>query len=332
MMKDQKLWTWHILAGVRNPGFFWFYFVNEHFLRFLGKRYPKDYNKLPALLYWSLHLAWLFPWSMYLPLALSNPLRRPSSSANPHPSRQNLALRMGHPNGHPNFSSRTRLLCWVWAGVVLVFFSVSTNQEYYTFPAYIPLLLLLAGAVAQAEESSGSKRWLVGSTAAITALSLAAGYVSGSELGTHGEHAGGGKAEAAASKPAGGVKMCEEHGLPDAPPTLRILDRGAHGWVEHVEAATLGSDAAAFSCPIRRREKRPWTTRPLIPLIPLILTNRMMRFPANLQGISTASTTQGNGRNGTRNSRCAIASSRFSVARSLPLSRWCRPIDGSSRM
>ncbi len=47
---------WHILAGLRNPGtaehhgFFWFYFVNEHFLRFLGKRYPRDYSKLPAAL------------------------------------------------------------------------------------------------------------------------------------------------------------------------------------------------------------------------------------------------------------------------------------------
>jgi 4-amino-4-deoxy-L-arabinose transferase-like glycosyltransferase len=44
---------WHILAGLRNTGgqgghgFFWFYFVNEHFLRFLGRRYPRDYNKLP---------------------------------------------------------------------------------------------------------------------------------------------------------------------------------------------------------------------------------------------------------------------------------------------
>ena len=39
---------WHLLAGFRNRGFFWFYFVNEHFLRFLGKRYPKDYNKPPV--------------------------------------------------------------------------------------------------------------------------------------------------------------------------------------------------------------------------------------------------------------------------------------------
>jgi len=53
---------WHILAGLRNQHFFWFYFVNEHVLRFLGQRYPKDYNRLPAGLFWGLHLIWLFAW------------------------------------------------------------------------------------------------------------------------------------------------------------------------------------------------------------------------------------------------------------------------------
>ena len=37
---------WHILAALRNPrqgavrGFLWFYFVNEHFLRYVNKRVP----------------------------------------------------------------------------------------------------------------------------------------------------------------------------------------------------------------------------------------------------------------------------------------------------
>ena len=77
---------WHILAGLRNPGaghpvgniptpgnvhgFFYFYFINEQVLRFLGRRYPVDYNKLPFVLYWSLHLVWLFPWSIYLPAVI----------------------------------------------------------------------------------------------------------------------------------------------------------------------------------------------------------------------------------------------------------------------
>src|SRR5580765_463051 len=60
---------WHLLAGFRNPaqgearGFFWFYFVNEHFLRFLKKRFPADYDTVPLWLFWGLMLVWLMPWT-----------------------------------------------------------------------------------------------------------------------------------------------------------------------------------------------------------------------------------------------------------------------------
>ena len=142
---------WHVLAGLRNPGtaehhgFFWFYFVNEHFLRFLGKRYPRDYNKLPPMLYWSLHLVWLFPWSLYLPAAVRTAVetwrgRRGGSEANYRSAPRQT-----------DFAWRTRLLCWIWAAWVLIFFAISTNQEYYTFPAYLPILLLLADGIAQCE-------------------------------------------------------------------------------------------------------------------------------------------------------------------------------------
>ena len=48
-------------------GFFWFYFINEHVLRFLNMRYPRDYNTVPRLYFWLFHLLWLFPWSVYFP-------------------------------------------------------------------------------------------------------------------------------------------------------------------------------------------------------------------------------------------------------------------------
>ena len=51
-------------------GFWYFYFVNEHFLRFVGGRFPHDYNKLPFAWYWLAHLVWLFPWSLFLPALL----------------------------------------------------------------------------------------------------------------------------------------------------------------------------------------------------------------------------------------------------------------------
>lgn len=151
---------WHILAGIRNHGFFWFYFINEHVLRFLGERYPKDYSKLPAALYWLLHLVWLFPWSAYLPLLIRDirrDVRDMSGSAQ---------LRFAH---------RTRLLCWLLAGSVLVFFAFSTNQEYYTFPAYLPLMLLLAAAIAREEEQQPDRKWLISTTAATAALAITAG-------------------------------------------------------------------------------------------------------------------------------------------------------------
>ena len=160
---------WHILAGLRNTGgqgghgFFWFYFVNEHFLRFLGKRYPRDYNKLPWALYWSLHLVWLFPWSLYLPAAIRT------------------AIDARKPEGHADFAARTRLMCWILAGVILVFFAVSTNQEYYTFPAYLPLLILLADGIARCERSecnaSVRNGWLKISAGVIAVVGVTAGIV-----------------------------------------------------------------------------------------------------------------------------------------------------------
>jgi len=169
---------WHVLAGMRNPdhgfpdgnmptpgnvhGFFYFYFINEHVLRFLGKRYPHDYNKLPFLLYWSLHLVWLFPWSLYLPVALWRSWRTRAqwlSDLRPFtPATVDFYIDRAHledPGAHAarlKFRARTNWLLGLYAAFILIFFALSTNQEYYTYPAYFPLLILTAGALAKAEE------------------------------------------------------------------------------------------------------------------------------------------------------------------------------------
>ncbi len=169
---------WHVLAGLRNTGgmnghgFFWFYFINEHVLRFLGRRVPMDYNKLPGYLYWTLHIAWLFPWSLFLPLAFVAAWRCRAKYALTH-------LR----SAAMNFASRTVLLAAIYSALVLIFFSLSTNQEYYTFPAYLPLLMLLAASLARAEEAAATsdalqleqtsaRRSLTFAHAAFTALGL----------------------------------------------------------------------------------------------------------------------------------------------------------------
>lgn len=150
---------WHILIGQRNPGFFWFYFINEHVLRFLGKRYPMDYGTVPLIPFWLLHVVWLFPWSIYLLTLL-----RPSSF------KQALAER-----------GRAIVLPLVWALTILLFFSFSSRLEYYTVPA-LPALALLAGAqCASWWEREG--KWagrLLGLLGAVVGVSLIviAAYVS----------------------------------------------------------------------------------------------------------------------------------------------------------
>src|SRR6202035_6096418 len=54
--------------------------------------------------------------------------------------------------------------------------SFSTNQEYYTFPAYFPILLLLAERLAS-EEESGSRRWLLWSSGVLAVICIAASTV-----------------------------------------------------------------------------------------------------------------------------------------------------------
>jgi 4-amino-4-deoxy-L-arabinose transferase-like glycosyltransferase len=185
---------WHILAGLANPdqghpmgnhptpgnvhGFWYFYFVNEHFLRFLGQRFPHDYNKLPFVAYWLLHLAWLFPWSLFLPAMLvvawrtrrqwMQHLRRDAGQTVDfyldHAAREDVATYVQR----VKFRARTIWLLSLFSAFTLLFFSISTNQEYYTFPCWPPLLILIASVVATMEEGNGNGQatlstvWLTG--------------------------------------------------------------------------------------------------------------------------------------------------------------------------
>ncbi len=150
---------WHVLGTLRNPpyfdftmrsvageyhGFFWFYFINEQLLRFLNLRYPRDYNTVPRLWFWLLHFAWLFPWSVYFP-AVARLSFRPIDRA-----------------------GCTRLLALCWVGVVLVFFTFSTTQEYYSMPCYPALALLLGSAMA-----AGGK-WIRRGTRILTVITACA--------------------------------------------------------------------------------------------------------------------------------------------------------------
>jgi 4-amino-4-deoxy-L-arabinose transferase-like glycosyltransferase len=70
------------------------------------------------------HLLWFFPWSAFLP-SVAGLGYKPDDRA-----------------------GRMRLLALCWIGFVMVFFTFSTTQEYYSMPVYPAIALLLGSAMA----------------------------------------------------------------------------------------------------------------------------------------------------------------------------------------
>lgn len=134
-------WTWRSASGEYH-GFFWFYFLNEHVFRFLNMRYPRDYNTVPRVLFWAFHLLWFFPWSATLAS-----VRIPTETR----------------------ARRVTILALCWLGFILVFFTFSTTQEYYSMPAY-PAFALLIGAALAAGNKWGLR--ISGGIFALAALSI----------------------------------------------------------------------------------------------------------------------------------------------------------------
>jgi 4-amino-4-deoxy-L-arabinose transferase-like glycosyltransferase len=112
---------WHIIATIQEPGFAWFYFVNEHFLRFLDLKEPRDYYHGPIYYYIPRLAAYLVPWTPLLRLLF---MRSATSSSSD--------------------SSLLKFL-WCWFLVPLVFFSISqAKANYYMMVGMPPLAFLLA--------------------------------------------------------------------------------------------------------------------------------------------------------------------------------------------
>lgn len=156
---------WHVLIALANPtqghpgsihfanghwivpqptegnvhGWTWFYFINEHLLRYLNLRVPRDYDTVPLALFWGLLLVWLMPWSAFVFHAVAavpwrKLLRRTTLDAR----------------------SSTLILLGIWAAFPMLFFSFSTRQEYYVLPALPALILLIAAWLASEAEEAES--------------------------------------------------------------------------------------------------------------------------------------------------------------------------------
>lgn len=165
---------WHVLAALRTPdmgevrGWLWFYFMNEHVLRYLGLREPKDYDTVPFAVFWGGMLLWIFPWTVFLPQALAQ-----------------VPVRWRAWRSKLDEQARANLLFALWALIILVFFTFSTRQEYYVVPAFPALALLIGGWLEREEQPEPAARragrrsalvlFVLGAVACAFAVALALG-------------------------------------------------------------------------------------------------------------------------------------------------------------
>lgn len=111
---------WHYQAAQLDSNFTWFYFINEHFLRFLGLREPHDYYSGPWYYYVHRVLVYLAPWSLLLGTFM---IKKPQSEST-----------------HPFIK-----FLWTWFLSFFIFFSLSkAKANYYLIAALPPLVIVLA--------------------------------------------------------------------------------------------------------------------------------------------------------------------------------------------
>ncbi len=198
---------WHILCGLVNPdqghpvgnhptignvhGFFYFYFINEHVLRFfnhaLSARLQQDARRVVLAGAPGVDLS---RGACFLPaaVAVAWKTRRNWLKHLRHDAGQTVDFYLDHAMREDvatyvlrvKFRARTIWLLSLFSAWTLLFFSISTNQEYYTFPVWPPLVMLIAGVVAEIEERRGagnggpvlSTGWLTGAQGAFAAIGL----------------------------------------------------------------------------------------------------------------------------------------------------------------
>lgn len=109
---------WHIMASLQQEGFAWFYFINEHVLRFLDMREPRDYYRGPFYYYLIRIPAYFAPWTLLLPFSGAQTTKPKDASLRP--------------------------FLWLWFGITLAFFTLSrAKANYYMVLGMPPAALLL---------------------------------------------------------------------------------------------------------------------------------------------------------------------------------------------
>ncbi|MBI3452724.1 MAG: phospholipid carrier-dependent glycosyltransferase [Rhodospirillales bacterium] len=146
---------WHIMAGSRTPEFYWFYFVHEHFLRFVTKihnRYQPPWFFIPIIL-----LGFL-PWVVFLGQATGRAVAEAWRDRRRHQNEMFLLL---------------------WVLLIFAFFSASDSKLIpYILPVFPPLAIFigryLADGFADAVVPRGMRAGFTAFAGLWSALAIAA--------------------------------------------------------------------------------------------------------------------------------------------------------------
>jgi len=119
---------WHIVASFRLHEFSWFYFINEHVLRFLDMRIPRDYYTGPFYYYLIRLPAYFLPWTFIIPWLLKG--------------------------NKVNKNKDLNVFLWIWFLVLLTFFTLSRAKANYYMILGMPPAALLIGNYIQHHRKS----------------------------------------------------------------------------------------------------------------------------------------------------------------------------------
>lgn len=176
---------WHIAAGVRNPEFFHFYFVIQHFGRLVSEEHARPiwyfFVIFPfGMLFWT---------ALFFPAALAALRRAVRGMRLPWVRSRGTgdggdALESAH--GTEDFRQAEGILFLViWAGMVVGLFSLSRSKLVpYILPAYPAMALLVAVYLVNGGLARKLSRWCAGISATflLAAVPVVSYYARGQEM------------------------------------------------------------------------------------------------------------------------------------------------------
>lgn len=149
---------WFVLVSLRNPEFPRFFFIHEHFERFLTTvhhRYEPPWFFIPVL------LGGMVPWTFFLPGTVRETWKKRDAQ---------------------------RLFLALWAGVIFAFFSLSSSKLIpYVLPVFPALALLIGTSISETLDEGGRLYGIQTLSAGLFLLVAGSGLILYTQVAAHGK-------------------------------------------------------------------------------------------------------------------------------------------------